>query len=160
MSAHRIIAPVTLAEDSLAAVDMAASFAAALGAQLVLAGIAPVASCSPATESSSGLGSLASQAERQQLVDRIISLRLRGIADALPDSMHAQTVLTWGPVGPALVTAAHEHGADLVVVPSRHDHQRGPAAAEAERYVLDHTDIPVLVVPTNGRPSIRLGGSG
>jgi nucleotide-binding universal stress UspA family protein len=160
MSAHRIITPVTLAQDSLEAVDIAARYAAALGAQLVLAGIAPVASRASIVDSSSALGSLANQAERQRLVDRIISIRLRGIADSLPEEMDAQTVMTWGPVGPALVTAAHEHGADLVVVPSRHDDHRGPAAAEAERYVLDHSDVPVLVVPTNGRLSVGAWGNG
>jgi nucleotide-binding universal stress UspA family protein len=160
MCTRRIIAPVTLAEDTLEAVDIAAHLAAALGAQLVLAGIAPVATRASAVESTSTLGGLANQAERQWLVDRIISLRLRGIADALPEDMQAQTLMTWGPVGPALVTAAHEQGADLVVVPSRHDHHRGAADGEAERYVLDHSDVPVLVVPTNGRPSVRLGGSG
>jgi nucleotide-binding universal stress UspA family protein len=78
--------------------------------------------------------------------------RLEDLAEALPDGIRCRTLLTWGPVGPTLVETAREEHADLVVVPIRresglahllHDH--------ADRYVLHHSDVPVIVVPTNGR---------
>jgi hypothetical protein len=51
------------------------------------------------------------------VVDQIMSERLEELAEALPDGLRSRTLLTWGPVGPALVEAAREQQADLVVVP-------------------------------------------
>jgi nucleotide-binding universal stress UspA family protein len=46
--------------------------------------------------------------------------------------------------------AAREHDADLVVVPMRaRAHELGHVLHDhADRYVLHHCDVPVLVVPT------------
>jgi nucleotide-binding universal stress UspA family protein len=152
MTGERIIAPVTFALDSREAAAVAAELAVALGAELVLAGIAPVAPFEPSYESPTELEALQRRAEHQRLLDQIMAERLEDLAEALPDGIHCRTLLTWGPVGPTLVETAREEHADLVVVPIRresglahllHDH--------ADRYVLHHSDVPVIVVPTNGR---------
>jgi nucleotide-binding universal stress UspA family protein len=152
MIPHRIVAPVTFAEDSLEAVAVAATLAAAVGAELVLAGIAPLAPPDPPPEAPGGIDMLARQAEQQKLLDRIIAKRLEEVADALPAGISTRTLLTWGPVGAALVAAAREQRADLVVVPIRRESELAHLIHDhADRYVLHHSDVPVLVVPTNGR---------
>jgi nucleotide-binding universal stress UspA family protein len=152
MTLHRIVAPVTFAEDSLEAVSVAATLAAALGAELVLAGIAPVALPEAWPAAAGELPALVWQAEQQQLLDRIVAERLEEIAGALPAGVRARTLQTWGPVGVALVTAAREQGADLLVVPIRREGEfRHLVHDHVDRYVLHHSDVPVLVVPTNGR---------
>ena len=147
---RRIIAPITFAEDSLAAAAVAAELAQTVGAELVLAGIAPIVQPEPLAVADD-IGAAARQAEEQLLVDRILEERLAQLAGALPPAARTRTLLTYGPVGAALVHAAREERADLVVVPIRresglahllHDH--------ADRYVLHHSDVPVLVVPTHG----------
>jgi nucleotide-binding universal stress UspA family protein len=70
----------------------------------------------------------------------------------VPDGLHCRTMLTWGPVGPTLVEAAREQNADLVVVPIRRESELAHLVHDhADRYVLHHSDVPVIVVPTNGR---------
>jgi nucleotide-binding universal stress UspA family protein len=54
----------------------------------------------------------------------------------------------------AAVAAAREQQADLVVVPMRQEGElRHLMHDHADRHVLHHSDVPVLVVPTHGRPS-------
>lgn len=101
----RIVAPVTYARDSLEAAAYAAGLAAALGAELVLAGIAPAPE-EPLR-----------RAEEQRLLDRIVTERLDELAGELSDDVRCSTLLTWGPVGWALIQAAREQQADLIVVP-------------------------------------------
>lgn len=156
MSLHRIVAPVTFAEDSLEAIGVAATLAAALGAELVLAGIAPLAPPDPSAEAPGEVHTLARQAERQRLLDRIVAERLEELAGALPAGVRARTLLTWGPVGSALVTTAREEDADLLVVPIRREGELGHLVHDhVDRYVLHHSDVPVLVVPTNGRAALE-----
>jgi nucleotide-binding universal stress UspA family protein len=152
MTGQSIIAPVTLAHDSLEAAVVVAELAAALGAELVLAGIAPVAPLEPSDGSPTELEALQRQAEDQRLLDRIMSERLEELAEALPDGVRCRTLLTWGPVGPTLVAAAREEHADLVVVPIRRESELAHLLHDrADRYVLHHSDVPVIVVPANGR---------
>jgi nucleotide-binding universal stress UspA family protein len=154
MTRQRVIAPVTFAHDSLEAAAVAADLAAALGAELVLAGIAPVAPLEPSFGSLTELEALQRQMEHQRLLDQIMSERLEELAEALPDGLRARTMLTWGPVGPTLVEAAREQQADLVVVPIRREGELAHLLHDrADRYVLHHCDVPVIVVPTNGRTS-------
>jgi len=150
MTAQRIIAPVTFAHDSLEAAAVAAELAAALGAEIILAGIAPVAPFEPSYGSPTGLEATQRQAEQQRLLDQIMWERLEELAEALPDGTRCRTLLTWGPVGPTLVEAAREHHADLVVLPIRRESELGHLLHDhADRYVLHHSDVPVIVVPTN-----------
>jgi nucleotide-binding universal stress UspA family protein len=138
-----IVVPVTLAEDCFEAVAVAAPLAAALRAELVLVGIAPLASPAPTLDSG--------WRSEQKLVDRIVAARLQELADALPPSVRARTRVTWGPVGAALVAAARDERADLVVVPIRREGELAHLVHDhADRYVLHHSDVPVLVVPTDG----------
>jgi nucleotide-binding universal stress UspA family protein len=150
MLLRRIIAPVTFADDSLEAAELAAELAVAVGAELVLAGIAPLAQLDRADGIDDPAGA-ARQAQEQQLVDRIVRERMLELAATLPAALRTRTLLIHGPVGAALVDAAGEEQADLVVVPIRrarriahllHDH--------ADHYVLHHSGVPVLVVPTDG----------
>jgi nucleotide-binding universal stress UspA family protein len=148
----RIIAPVTFADDSLEAAAVAADLAAALCAELVLAGIAPVVPLEPSFATPTELEALQQQAEHQRVLDHIVSERLEELAEALPDGIRCRTLLTWGPVGPALVEVAREQDADLVIVPIRRESGLGHLLHDgADRYVLHHSDVPVIVVPTNGR---------
>jgi hypothetical protein len=73
MTGERIIAPVTFALDSLETAAVAAELAVALGAELVLAGIAPVAPFEPSYESPSELEALQRPAEHQRLLDQIMA---------------------------------------------------------------------------------------
>jgi nucleotide-binding universal stress UspA family protein len=150
-----ILVPVMLADDCVDAVAVAAALAAALGAELVVVGIAPLASPAPPLDPARRSETPAQPAGEQKLVDRIVAERLQELAGALPPSVRARTRVTWGPVGAALVAAARDERADLVVVPIRregefahliHDH--------ADRYVLHHSDVPVLVVPTDGHAAV------
>jgi nucleotide-binding universal stress UspA family protein len=151
MTPTRIIAAITFAEDSLEAAAIAASLAESLGAELVLAGIAPLA----ADEETDGDGS--APASEQQLVDHLIGTRLEQFRAALAPGIRARTRMTWGPVGAALVSAAADEGADLVVVPSRRESRVAhPLHDRVERYVLHHSDVPVLVVPTSGHAAQEL----
>jgi nucleotide-binding universal stress UspA family protein len=152
MTGRRVIAPVTFAHDSLEAAAVAAELAAALGAELVLAGIAPVAPLESSNGTITEVDAMQRQAEHQRLVDQILSERLEELAEAMPDGLRCRTMLTWGPVGPMLVEAAREQEADLVVVPIRRESELAHLVHDrADRYVLHHSDVPVIVVPTNGR---------
>jgi nucleotide-binding universal stress UspA family protein len=141
MSPRRIITPVTLAQDSFEAVGVAAALAAALGAELVLAGIAPAALPEPLLDTPD-IESLAQQLQEQELLDRLVTERLEEVTGTLPRRVRARSVQTTGPVGAALVAAAREQRADHV-----------------DRYVLHHSDVPVLVVPTGSRDTARANGS-
>jgi nucleotide-binding universal stress UspA family protein len=152
MNHHRIIVPVTFAHDTLEAAAVAAELALALGAELVLAGIAPVAPPDPSQDTPRQIDTLLRQVEHQQFIDQIMSERLEELAEALPEGLRSRTLLTWGPVGPALVEVAHEEQADLVVVPIRRESELAHLVHDhADRYVLHHSEVPVVVVPTNGR---------
>jgi nucleotide-binding universal stress UspA family protein len=157
MTPSRIIVPVTFADDSFEAVAVAAAFAAALGAELVLAGIAPIAPLEPPIDVPD-VGRLARQAERQELLDRMVAERLADLAAALP-GIRSRTLQSSGPVGAALMAAAGEAHADLVVVPIRWESELAHLVHDhADRYVLHYSDVPVLVVPTNGRSNAHTNG--
>jgi nucleotide-binding universal stress UspA family protein len=152
---HRVtaIAPITLATDSLAAAAVAARLAASLRAELVLVGIAPMAPPEPPARMFGDVASVDRHVQEQELVDGLITERLDQFVGALESELRARTLLTWDPVGAALIEAAGNEDADLVVVPIRREgglahlfHDR------ADRYVLHHSEVPVLVVPTSDPP--------
>jgi nucleotide-binding universal stress UspA family protein len=151
MTGKRVIAPVTFAHDTLEAAAVAADLAAALGAELVLAGISPVAPFEPSFGSLTELEALQRRIEHQRLLDQIMSERLEELREGMPDGLRCRTVLSWGPIGPTLVEAAREQHADLVVVPIRRESELAHLLHDrTDRYVLHHSDVPVIVVPTNG----------
>jgi nucleotide-binding universal stress UspA family protein len=152
MRCRRIIAPVTFAHDSLEGAAVAAELAVALCAELVLAGIAPVAPPAPTRDTPTVIETLQRQAEEQRLLDRIVGERLDELAATLADDVRCRTLLLWGSVGPALVEAAHEEEADLIVIPIRREGELAHLVHDhADRYVLHHSDVPVVVVPTGIR---------
>jgi nucleotide-binding universal stress UspA family protein len=148
---RRIIVPVTLATDSLEGAAAAAELAARLDAELILAGVAPLVPSGPLADWASVGETPQRQVEEQQLLDRILTERLAEVGDALTDGVRWRSVISWGPVGPALVEAARDERADLIVVPIRREPELAHLVHDhADRYVLHHSDVPVLVVPTNG----------
>lgn len=104
----RLIVPVTFAEDSLEAVAVAARLAVALDAELVLAGIAPLAPPEPSLNGATGTETVLRQADEQKLVDQLVSERLEELVEGLSGGVRARTLLTWGPVGGSLLEAARE----------------------------------------------------
>jgi nucleotide-binding universal stress UspA family protein len=152
---RRILVAVTLDGESDEAVAVAAAIASPLGAEIVLAGIAPPAPPAIPSGELTDLATPSQQVERQQLVDRLVGERLEEVAARLPAGLDSRTLLSWGSTGEALVEVAHDQRADLVVVPMRrgnelqhlvHDH--------ADRHLLPHCcDVPVLVVPTPRQPA-------
>jgi nucleotide-binding universal stress UspA family protein len=150
MTPRRIIAPVAFAETFHEAVDVATSLAAALAAELVLVGIEPAAP--ELLFDSPDVERLTRQVEHQQLQDRLVTERLDELAATMPRAVRVRTLRTSGPAGPALVAAARECRADLIVVPMRRESEVSHLVHDhADRYVLHHSAVPVLVVPT-GEP--------
>jgi nucleotide-binding universal stress UspA family protein len=145
---HRIIVPVALSHDARPAVEVAAALATSCDAELVLAGIAPLAPPEPARDSPGAVSSYTRRAEQQALVDRLVGERIQELAGELGGGVRVRTVVTWGAVGPALVAAARDEHADLIVVPMRREREwRHVIHDHADRHVLHHSDVPVLVVP-------------
>jgi nucleotide-binding universal stress UspA family protein len=158
MTPRRIITPVTLAEASYEAVGVAATLAAALGAELVLAGIAPAAFPEPQLDTPD-VERLTRQMQEQELLDRVVAERLEDISGALPRTLHVRSVQTTGPIGDALVAAAREQKADLIVVPILRESELAHLLHDhVDRYVLHHSDVPVLVVPVGSRETAHLNG--
>jgi nucleotide-binding universal stress UspA family protein len=136
MIPRRILVPVTLARETTELATGAATLAAAVHAELLLLGVAPVT------------GAPTDEADEQRSLDQLVAQRLRELAAGLPPAAGARVLLTRGAVGPALVAAARERGADLVVVPLRREREPDDGA---HAYLLRHADVPLLLVPS-GRP--------
>jgi nucleotide-binding universal stress UspA family protein len=125
MIPRRILVPVTLARESAEVAAEAATLAAAVHAELLLLGVAPVA-----------------EASEQGALDQLVAQRLHELTAGLPPAAGARVLLTRGAVARELVAAARRRDADLVVVPFR----RG---REPDAYVLRHTEVPLLLVPSS-----------
>jgi nucleotide-binding universal stress UspA family protein len=159
MRPRRIIAPVTFAEDSYEAVGVAAALAEALGAELVLVGIAPAAMPEPLLDTPD-FERVARQVRDQELLDRLVTERVEELVHAVPRRIRTRTLVTIGPVGAALVAAAREQHADLIVVPIRRERELAHLVHDhADRYVLHHSDVPVLVVPTGADHAAHHNGA-
>jgi nucleotide-binding universal stress UspA family protein len=146
-----IAAPVTLAPDSQQVVSTAATLAEALGAELILVGIAPPGPPVRAAAQVEDGNWLVTDSE-QRLLDLLVQERLDELSGALPAGVPVRTILTWGPPGPALIEAARDERAELIVVAMRREPALGHALHDHnDRHVLHHSDVPVLVVPTSPR---------
>ena len=138
-------------EDGAAAIATASAYASALGAELILAGVAPIAE-PVLSDAVTGLGppAVAPIAE-QQMIDRLAREQLAEAAARIPEAIARRTVLNWGSAGPVLVETAEMESADLIVVPMRHAGALGHLLNDGtDRYVLHHSTVPVLVVPAAG----------
>jgi nucleotide-binding universal stress UspA family protein len=146
----RILVVVPTQDHDPAVVRYAAQLSSALGAELILVAIAPIVPTRPTATYVSDPFDLEAAHEQQEIVDRLAREQLDGLASTLAHTLARESVLTWGPPGPATVEAARDHDADLVVVPmGARDHKLGHVLHDhADRYVLHHCDVPVLVVPT------------
>jgi nucleotide-binding universal stress UspA family protein len=137
-------------EDDAAVVRYAAELAGALGAVLILVGVAAMLPLPNGATPAFEPFALDAQQEEQALVDRLAHEHLEELASALAPELSTESVLTWGPPGPATVEAARDHDADLVVVPMHvREHELAHALHDhTDRHVLHHCHVPVLVVPT------------
>ena len=144
-----LAAPPPDAAAASAVVRMAAGLADRLGAELLLLGVAPVAipptgGRAPATIRERRDALRAAQARLEDAT----RTRLESLAAGVQALSPVRTIVVSGRSGPAIVLAAREHEADLVVVGMR----RAGRAAHllhdgADRYVLRHSAVPVVVVP-------------
>jgi nucleotide-binding universal stress UspA family protein len=144
-----LVAPVTLARDSPQIVAAAAALADALGAELVLVGISPLAAPVRAAAQAEDASWLAAD-NQQRILDLLVRERLDELSGDLPAGLRVRTILTWGPAGPALIEAARAEDAELIVVAMERGSLLGHALHDHDdRHVLHHSDVPVLVVPTS-----------
>lgn len=142
-----IIVPVGLGPDSNQLVSLAAAVAVGIHAELILAGIAPLAALPRTTAQAGDLTLLADDAD-QRLIDLLVRERLDEVSAGLPEGVQARTLLTWGSLPVALTAAAKEERAELIVVGMRRGHGISARLHEhADGYVLHHSTVPVLVVP-------------
>jgi nucleotide-binding universal stress UspA family protein len=120
-----------------ATVAAAGLLADALGAELILAGVAPLVQ--PAPPDAPVAPPLPLPAgDRQAKVDALTHRQVMRTAEGLPAGVVRRTMLRWGATGPALVEAARQEQVDLVVVST---------SGGADHYVVHHCQVPVLVVP-------------
>lgn len=148
MSPKSILVAVPLHDRDGHALAVATAYAAALGAELILAGVAPIVQPAVNDAYMAFQPPSAPPLAEQQAIDRLARERLAEAAARVPDGIAARTVLNWGSVGTALVEAAEMEGAELIVVPMRHDGALGHLLHDgADRHVLHHSRVPVLVVP-------------
>jgi nucleotide-binding universal stress UspA family protein len=84
---------------------------------------------------------------------------VQGAVDALPDAVVGRTLVLRPPVGDAVVSAAADHDADLVVVGSRgHGALSRIVLGSVGRFVLHHATCSVLVVPRTAVPAASPAG--
>jgi nucleotide-binding universal stress UspA family protein len=146
---NAIIAPVGLNDRAAdVAVGVAGQLAAALGAEVILAGISPIV-YEPVDDLTPSIR-LMTMSELQAATDRWTMERAAEAGQLLPATVARRTVLCWGPPGPAIVRAAERESAGMVIVPMRRAGAFGHLLHDGpDRYVLHHCDVPVLVVPVD-----------
>jgi nucleotide-binding universal stress UspA family protein len=130
----RILVPAEPRRGNAGAVAYAAALATALDAELLLLGLVALRALGPLTVPPEPDGIAAFEAPDDPVVRR----QLARTEARLGPAAHARPVLGWGPAGPAIVDAAREEAADLVVVPLH---------GSTARHVANHCDVPILVVP-------------
>jgi nucleotide-binding universal stress UspA family protein len=125
----------------------ATALAGALGAELVLLGITPAALAFGAPPPVFPLAAEEVVAE-QDVLEGQTRERLLETEGRVPSGVRSRTVFGWEPAGPAIVDAAREEEADLVVVPMHRGGEVSHLLRDgADRHVLHHSPVPVLVVP-------------
>jgi nucleotide-binding universal stress UspA family protein len=148
-----ILVPVELGDDAREPRRVAAALAGALGAELVLLGVA-VTDMPTMTQSALGvpLGDLDLISE-QSVIEQLVREHLGDMLTEVPAGVRARATLGWTPAGAAIVEAVETERADLVVVAiqpgSALEHLFGD---HVQRFVLDHCTVPVLAVPPAAQP--------
>jgi nucleotide-binding universal stress UspA family protein len=132
---------------SVAAVRRAAQLAAALDAELVL--LAVVARAFLDRRYSSALKAAPEELTGDpEQVERMVAARVAYVSDVVPAGVRSRWVRGYEPAGPAIVQAADEVGADLVTLPMTRGNELSHVLRDvADRHVLHHSAVPVLVVP-------------
>jgi nucleotide-binding universal stress UspA family protein len=148
MPPRRIVVPVTLSREGDARIAAAARLAAALRAELVLVGVAPLVPPAQWTAGVSRFVLLDREREAQRLMERLVVDRLEELRAALPSRVRARTVATWGPVDETLAEVAEIEDADMIVVSMREESPLAYVLGDAANASLvHHSDVPVLIVP-------------
>jgi nucleotide-binding universal stress UspA family protein len=136
---RRILVPVDGDRPAGEAFGLAAALAEGLDAELVLLGVEPALLAEAPT---------AALVAAEESSDRLHRRRVLEARDRLPAGMRSRAVFGAAPAGPAIVDAAREEEADLVVVPMRRGGELAHVLHDgADRHVLRHSPVPVLVVP-------------
>src|SRR4051794_39264290 len=107
---RRILVPIDPDRPAGAAFEQAAALAAALPAELVLLGIEAL----PLDEAPT-----AALVAADEATDDVTRQCVRTAEERLPAGVSSRTILRSAPDGPAIVDAARDEAADLVVVPMR-----------------------------------------
>jgi nucleotide-binding universal stress UspA family protein len=143
-SPRRILVPVDFGPASDAAVAHAAGLADALDAELLLLGVVPLPALGPVILAPEPDGMV----DHANPEDRLALRRLARTQARVAPGVRSRRCLRWGPVGPAIVDAARQEEADLVVVPREPGHSlTHPLRDATDRHVVQHCRVPVLVVP-------------
>ncbi len=138
--------------DSLAAARLAIQVAGAMGAPMCIVHVSADESVDAALVRASGSPSIAA---RRTQSDRAVLDRVVVMAEEA--GVQAESRLLSGAVGPAVLDAARDCGAGLVVLGKSARSASGEAYVGTQtRHVLEFCDQPVLVVPP---PRGRRGGS-
>lgn len=125
------------------------SLARGLRATLTLLGVGPLTEPPIPGTALAAYGALLLPEEEQEEVDRQALSRLDETVAQLPGDLDVRTALGAGSAGPAIVEEAATGVHDLIILPWHgngtvghllHDH--------TAHHVLEHSRIPVMVVPT------------
>jgi nucleotide-binding universal stress UspA family protein len=146
-SLRHVIVPVDQSPEASIAMAHAAHLAAQLDAELILLGLSPWA-IAPTSIAPILIGSPQEPAVAQDRLDRLTQKHLDDAAADLPPGVRWRTAIGWGAAGPAIVDAAKEYAADLIVLPMRRGGGFSHLLHDGEdRYVLHSSPVPVVVVP-------------
>jgi nucleotide-binding universal stress UspA family protein len=148
-SPRRILVPVDSGPESDAAVAYAAALAGRLGGELLLLGVVPLPALGLVTLPPEPDG----MAEHEDPEDTATLKRLARTQAGVAAGVPSRRLLRWGPAGPGIVNAARQEQVDLVVVPREPGHTLAhPLHDAADRHVVQHSPVPVLVVPAPAPP--------
>jgi nucleotide-binding universal stress UspA family protein len=140
----------THADEALAqAIDLAQSEHARL---TLIAGVPGLPS--PAYVGLNGPAFAVTQADARSSAEAV----LRRARERVPDDLPVTTILTDGPIRPALIDQIKRGGHDLIAMGSRgRGAMRAALLGSVSHYVLHHTPIPVLIVHAAERANNALG---
>jgi nucleotide-binding universal stress UspA family protein len=143
----RILVAADTDPASSAAVERAIGLAAALGGELVLLAVVPPDLVDPRYSSALTLVPAEPTGDREA-VERMLAHRVAQFSGVIPPDLPSRWVRGYAPAGAAIVHAAEEVDADLVVVAMHRGSEVSHLVRDGtDRHVLHHSPVPVLVVP-------------
>jgi nucleotide-binding universal stress UspA family protein len=143
----RILVPVEHNTAGAAAFDLATALAAALRAELVLLGLSSRALAPAPWPAALATAPEELTAERDA-TEAMLTQRIVETSGRVPAGVSWRAIYGWLPAGPAIVDAAREVAADLVVVSMRRGSELSHLLRDGvDRHVIHHSPVPVLVVP-------------